>query len=144
VEFEAEEQLAMAMADMEMDEEPNDNDFDMSESSAEFYFSRRASMDELSEPGTSAAAHQQLLQMGSPELRLPEESREYAQKDIKIEISQQQNGPSTPKGNNNNNNMMTMSTEMGKETPKARRKQGGRGQQTAPNSARGEHRNGLR
>jgi len=132
-EFEAEEQLAIAMADMEMEEEEaqNDNDFAMSESSAEFFFSRRASMDELSEPGQGTSQEQkEKLNLSLPnELKLAEENREFAQKHIRIELNEErESGP-------------TLTT--GKETPKVRRKGRGEG---GINSARGgeQQRNGIR
>lgn len=118
VEWEAEEQLLKETAHLDMEEEES-NDFAISESSAdlEFFFSRRASMDELSEPGTSAANH------NSPELRLAEDNREFAQKNIKIELTMSQNGIEA----------------VGKETPKVKRKAAG-----GSSSARGEHRNTIR
>uniref|UniRef100_A0A183CHC4 Protein kinase domain-containing protein n=1 Tax=Globodera pallida TaxID=36090 RepID=A0A183CHC4_GLOPA len=67
VESEAEVFLNTALSDMRLGQHDEDDgeadscDFAMSESSAEFFFSRRASMDELSEPGgISGAVERQL------------------------------------------------------------------------------------
>lgn len=102
-------QLCITMTDMQMEDEPND--FAMSESSAEFFFSRRASMDDLSEPGTSSDFIPQHHSPPINELRLVEESREFAQRNIKIE---QLNIESVGNGE--------QQRVIGKETPKVKRK----------------------
>lgn len=114
-ECEAEAHLATAMAAMHFEEDDDDRDgdscdFAVSESSAEFFFSRRASMDELSEPGFSA--------IETTSTRATIGAKEFAQKHIQIGSMDGEKTTTTTTERRES----VASQQLGKETPRVRRK----------------------